>query len=140
MALLGKLASLSVLHVEEITQCAMASGPSPLMSDSSILLAPPVTGPPPLTAPMEAVRTRSPDLSAAVMRSATMAALLLTAPTTSSVSMMSTVTVLWTLTVTPMMESATFLLPTPMTHVPTALMDNAKEVGPSDRLQTRITC
>ena len=140
MALLGKLASLSVLLVEEITQCAMASGPSPLMSDSNILLAPPVTGPPPLTAQMEAVRTRSPDLSAAVMKSATMAALLLTAPTTSSVSMMSTVTVLWILTVTLMMESATSLLPTPMTHVPTALMDNAKEVGPSDRLQTRITC
>ena len=123
-----------------ITQCAMASGLSPLMSDISILWDQCVTGPLQLTAQMEAVRTRNPDQSAAVMRSATMAAQLLTAPTTSSVSMMSTVTVLWTLTVTLMMESATFLLPTPMTRVPTALMDNAKEVGPSDRLQTRITC
>ena len=131
---------LNVHLVVLITQCAMASGLSPLMSDISIPWDQCVTGPLQLTAPMEAVRTRNPDLSAAVMKSATMAALLLTAPTTSSVSMMSTVTALWTLTVTLMMESATFLLPTPMTHVPTALMDNAKEVGPSDRLQTRITC
>ena len=140
MDLLGKPVFLSVLLVEETTQCAMASGLSPLIKIISIPWDQCVTGPPPLTAPMENVRTRSPDLSAAVMKSATMAALPPTAPTTSSASMMSTVTVLWILTVTLMMESATFLLPTPMTHVLTALMDNAKEVGPSDSLWTRITC
>ena len=119
---------LNVLLVVLITQCAMASGPSPLMSDISIPWDQCVTGPPPLTAPMEAVRTMYPGLSAAVMRNVPMDVLAPTVLITSNASTMNIVNALWMLTVITLMRSATCLLHIHLRTVPTVWMHNVKEV------------
>ena len=119
---------LNVLHVEEITQCVMASGLSPLMSDTSIPWDQCVTGPLQLTAPMEAVRTMYPDLSAAVMRNVPMDVLAPTVLITSNASTMNIVNAPWMLTVTTLMRSATCLLHIHLRTVPTVWMLNVKEV------------